>query len=144
VSPLLGGTAVTLFVRIHVLTGVAAFAGAVVAMVRAKTLIISLHISPDRSPFRAIFGMMHDRLPPAPLQRWYVPLIAGAVAAAGAELLRAIFSLWRAHIPLTLQLLVGPAAMGLLEGTFVILAAVASWAVVSTVLLRPRGPGRVA
>ena len=143
-SPILGAVAATLVVRIHVVTAVAALAGAMAAMVRAKTFIISLHTSEDRPPIRGTFGMMYDRLPPTPFQRWYVPLIAGVVLAATAEFLRAAFVLWTARIPLSIQLLVGPAAMGVLEGAFVILAAVTSWAVVSSLLLRIRRPGRAA
>jgi hypothetical protein len=143
-SPLLGAVAATLLVRINVGTTVAALAGAVAAMVRAKTFIISLHTSEDRLPIQGTFGMMYDRLPPPPLQHWYVPLIAGVVLAATAELLRTAFVLWKAHIPLTIQSLVWPAVRGVLDGAFVILVAVASWAVVSSLLLRIRRPRRAA
>jgi hypothetical protein len=143
-SPVLGGVAATLVARVNVLTAVAAFVGAVAVMIRARTFILSFHTSQDRSLLRGTFGMMFDRLPPPPLQHWYVPLITGAFAAAAAELLRATFALRSARVPMTIQLLVGPAAFGLLEGAFLIFTAVATWALVASLLLRPRRPGRAA
>ena len=143
-APLIGTVAATLVVGLHIVTAIAALAAALAAMARAGTFIIALQGSVNGSLFRRTFGMMYDRLLPARLQHWYLPLSAGVIAAAVVELLRSTFVLWRGHIPLSVRLLVGSFLLGALEGGFIILVAVASWAVVSTWLLRLRRPGRAA
>jgi hypothetical protein len=143
-SPLLGVVVATFVVRIPVLTTLAALAGAFVPMVAARSFVISLLTSQDRPRLRGTFGMMYDRLPPGRLQRWYVPLIGGAIGAALAELVRAVFFLWRAGAPLAVRLVVAPTAIGSLEGAFLILTAIASWGLASSLLLGRWRPDRAA
>ncbi len=143
-SPLLGVVVAALIVGIPILTTLAALAGAFAPVVAARSFMISLLTSWDRPRLRGTFGMMYDHLPPGRLQRWYVPLIGGAVGAAVAELVRATFFLWKTGVPFAVRFLVAPTALGGLEGAFLVLAAIGSWGLASSLLLARWRPDRAA
>jgi len=122
---------------VSAVTAIAGVLGALGPMIAARTFIISLDIRPDRSRWRAAYDVWWDRSRPNRYQRWYLPLIGAAGAGIVTEVLRTLVSFARAHAPVSRQVTVVAAGIGLLEGLFVTLVLALGFGL-SSLLLTPR------
>jgi hypothetical protein len=116
-SPFVGAVAATLLVRIQPLTSIAAVAGALIPAAAARSFVLALHVSSDRSPLHAPLGMMYDHVPPRRLQRWYVPVIGAAVAAGVSEVLQMLVSFSRGGLHSSIALMLVQFAIGAVDGS---------------------------
>ena len=123
---------IILSVGIHLVTGVVVLAAVVVTIAAAGTFALTLHIAPDRSVWRATFGLMLDRAHPKWLQHWYVPLASAALAGAVAETARAVL----AGGDLSWSVVGGTVLVGVLDGVVIALALALGFGLSSWLLYR--------
>jgi hypothetical protein len=121
-APIVGAIAAGALLGINWLVVVAAIVAVPSAMLLSRTYTIDLGVRTGRSWRSATLGMLHSTDPPGRLERLYVPVLAACVAGSLAELL-----------------LAGSVVLGALEGGFLSLAMLLSWALACVALSRRLG-----